>query len=284
MFLSAAEEVPEAPTFISIEEAAEAREHTQGHVPELPNFIKMIANKLYGTPWGDFLHQWESIIFSVIISILITLVFYIGTRKRELIPKGLQNFLEVVVEALRSLIVGVLGHDGEKYVPLLGTLFIYVLTMNLFGLIPLMKSPSSSLNITAGLAITIFALVQYLNIRNMGLKGFLYHLAGSPKGVLGWLMVPLLFPIELITQLSRPVTLSLRLFGNVLGEDILLGAFAIFGVVLVASWDSHVGFPLQTPFMFLAILTSTMQALVFTLLSSVYILLSIPHTEDEHKH
>jgi F-type H+-transporting ATPase subunit a len=283
MFLLA-EENSEPTTFISIEEAEEIREHAPDHVPELPNFIKILSNKFYGTSLGDFLHQWENIIFSILISTLIALVFYIGTRKRELVPRGLQNFLEMIVDALRSLIVGVLGHDGEKYVPLLGTLFIYVLTMNLFGLIPLMKSPSSNLNITAGLAITIFVLVQYLNIKNMGLGGFLYHLAGSPKGVMGWIMVPLLFPIELITQLSRPVTLSLRLFGNILGEDILIGAFAVFGIVLMASWHSPVGFPLQTPFMFLAILTSAMQALVFTLLSTVYILLSIPHTEEKHKH
>src|ERR1700733_8242511 len=129
MFLSAAEEIPELPTFISIEEAEEVKEHTPGHVPELPNFIKMLSNKLHGTSFGEFLHQWENIIFSIVISTLIALVFYIGTRKRELIPKGLQNFLEMIVDALRSLIVGVLGPDGEKYVPLLGTLFIYVLTM-----------------------------------------------------------------------------------------------------------------------------------------------------------
>lgn len=251
-------------------------------VPELPNFISILAREFYDTPWGAFFHQYENIIFSVIIASLISLVFYIGTKNKELIPKGLQNFLEFVVEALHTLVVGVLGKEGEKYVPFLGTLFVYILIMNIFGLIPLMKSPSSSLNVTIGLSIVVFVLVQYLNIKNMGFFGFLYHLAGEPKGALGWAMAPLLFPIELLTQISRPVTLSLRLFGNVLGEDILLGAFAVFGVALAVMWEFPIGLPLQTPFMFLAILTSFMQALVFTLLSTVYIMLSVPHTEDEH--
>jgi F-type H+-transporting ATPase subunit a len=148
--------------------------------------------------------------------------------------------------------------------------------MNLLGLVPLMSSPTSNLNITVALAICVFVLVQYLNIRNMGLKGFLYHLAGSPTNAVGWLIVPLMFPIELLTQLSRPVTLALRLFGNILGEKILVAFFAMVGITLLYF------FPIQIPFMFLGILTSVMQAMVFTLLTAIYILLSVPHTEEIH--
>ncbi len=250
--------------------------------PELPNFVSLLYHKFHDTAWATFLHHWENIVFSLIIAFSIWLLFFLGTRKRALIPSGLQNFLEIVVDGLRSFIVGVLGPQGEKYVPFLGTLFLYILFMNLFGLIPFMKSPSSSLNITAALAICVFVTVQYLNIRNMGLFGFIYHMAGSPKGVVGWAMAPLMFPVELITQLSRPVTLSLRLFGNILGEDILIAAFALLGITLLSALKSPVGLPLQVPFMFLAMLTSLLQALVFTLLSTVYILLSAPHSEEKH--
>jgi F-type H+-transporting ATPase subunit a len=250
-------------------------------VPELPNFIGILYHRFHDMPFAKFLHQWENVIFSIIVATLISTVAYLGTRKRDLIPSGLQNFLELLIEKFHKLITDVLGPSGEKYIPFLGTLFIYILTMNLFGMVPLMKAPSANLNITIALAICVFCLVQYLNIRNMGLFGFIYHLAGSPKTVIEWILAPFLFGLELISQLARPITLSLRLFGNILGEDILIGAFAILGVTLIASF-SYVGLPLQIPFMFLGLLTSLMQALVFTLLSTVYILLSSPHSEKKH--
>lgn len=251
-------------------------------VPEIPNFITLLYTG-FNTQWTAFLHQWESIIFSLIVAISISLLFYFGTRRRALIPSPFQNFLEWIVELLRRFILEILGPQGEKFVPFLGTLFIYILAMNWLVLIPLMKAPTSSFNITVALAICVFFYVQYLNMRNYGFFGFLYHLAGSPKGILGWALVPLLFPIELITQFTRPLTLSLRLFGNVVGEDILIGVFALFGVTLLSSaYTPPVGLPLQIPFMFLALLTGTMQALVFTLLSTIYILLSIPQPEENH--
>jgi F-type H+-transporting ATPase subunit a len=272
------------PTFLAATATIGSHRPNEGsEVPEMPNIISLITGYFPDSPWAHFLHQWESIIFSIFIAVVICIVFISISRGRALIPSGIQNGLEFAVESLRNVIVAVLGPQGEKYVPLLGTLFIYVLSMNLMGLIPFLKSPSANINVTAGLAITIFCLVQYLNIKNFGFFGFLYHLAGSPKNALGWAMVPLMFPIELITQISRPVTLAFRLFGNVLGEDTLIAAFALFGVGLMAQLEYPVGLPLQFPFMFLATLTGTMQALVFTLLSTVYILLAMPHEEhDKH--
>src|SRR3990170_5875618 len=251
-------------------------------VPELPNFITLLYHKFGHTAWAAFLHHWENIVFSLIIAFTIWLLFYLGSRQRALIPSGLQNFLEMIVDGLRNFVVGVLGERGEKYVPFLGTLFIYILFMNLFGLIPAMKSPSSSINITAALAICVFVTVQYLNIKNMGLGGFIYHMAGSPRGVIGWSVAPLMLPVELITQFARPLTLALRLFGNIMGEDILIAAFAVLGITILSAMKSPVGIPLQVPFMFLAMLTSLLQALVFTLLSAVYILLAVPHKEEKH--
>lgn len=249
-------------------------------LPEMPNLITLIHQAFGSAPWAAWLYQWEGIIFSLIVATGIALIFRLGIRRRELIPTGLQNVLEFIADLLRRFVDEVLGKKGEKYLPFLGTLFIYILTMNLVGLIPLMKSPSSNLNVTVGLAICVFCLVQYLNIRNFGFFGFLYHLAGEPKGVLGWLLAPLMFPLELITQLARPVTLSLRLFGNILGGDMFIGIFAAFGVAMLADIHSPVGVPIQLPFMFLGLLAGIMQAMVFTLLTTVYILLSMPHEEE----
>jgi len=261
-----------------MENNAEGIENT---VPELPNFITFIARKNHGAGWAEFLHDWDSVIFSIIIGSLIALLFHFGTRYKSLIPSGLQNFLELIADNLRNLVTSVLGPEGDKYLPLIGTLFVYILCMNLAGMVPFMKSPSSNINITAALAICVFIYVQYLNIRNMGILGFCYHLAGSPKNTVEWLIAPLMFPIELLIQISRPFTLALRLFGNVLGEDILIAAFALFGIGMVASYFP-VGLPLQIPFMLLGMLTSVMQALVFSLLTAVYILLSMPHKEEDH--
>ncbi len=251
---------------------------------EPPNIISLLHKLHADAPWAFILEDWENIIFSVIIAAFVIIVFRYGIRKRSMIPHGLQNCLEIMTEMLTDVINGILGADGKKYIPFLGTLFIYILAMNLFGLVPLMRAPSASLNIPIALALCVFVLVQYLNIRNMGFFGFLYHLAGSPKDTLGWIMVPMMFPIELLTQISRPITLSLRLFGNIMGEEALIGYFTLLGVVAFGFFQLPVdaGLPLQIPFMFLGMLTSVMQALVFTLLSAVYILLSIPHKETSH--
>ncbi len=250
-------------------------------VPEVPNIFTFI-HKGTGHWWAYFLHQWESIIFSIFLAAVIAIVFCLGARRRDKLPTTrLQNFLELIVESMQKFAREILGPLGDKYVPFLGTLFIYILMMNWMVLFPFMKAPSSSLSITAALAICVFVLVQYLSIRNFGFFGYLYHMAGSPKNTLGWAMAPLMFPIELLTQLSRPLTLAFRLFGNVIGEDILIGAFALFGLAIFA--NSPVGVPLQMPFMLFAMLTGLMQALVFTLLTAIYILLSMPDpNEDEH--
>lgn len=251
-------------------------------VPEVPNVFTFIHKGAQNT-FSYFLHQWEAVIFSIFLAAVIASVFVWGARRREDIPNTrMQNFLELIVESMQKFCNEILGPLGDKYVPFLGTLFIYILMMNWMVLFPFMKAPSSSLSITAALATCVFVLVQYLSIRNFGFLGYLHHMAGSPKNGLEWAMAPLMFPIELLTQLSRPVTLAFRLFGNVIGEDILIGAFALFGVAMFA--NSPVGVPLQMPFMLFAMMTGLMQALVFTLLSAIYILLSMPDSNENDPH
>jgi F-type H+-transporting ATPase subunit a len=249
----------------------------KSEVPELPNFIQILHNHFPDQGWVRGLSHWDNLVFALLGGGLITFVCAWGIGPKNLIPPKRQNIMEWGLERVQSLILAILGPEGVKHVPFLGTLFIYILTLNWIGLIPLMKSPSSNLPVTTALASIVFCYVQYLNIKNRGFFGFLYYLAGSPKGILGWLLVPLMLPLEILAQISRPITLALRLFGNILGEHILLGVFAILGVIWIAVYALTLTLPLQVPFIMLALLTGFMQALVFTMLSTVYVLLSIPH-------
>jgi F-type H+-transporting ATPase subunit a len=155
--------------------------------------------------------------------------------------------------------------------------------MNLAGLIPFFEAPTSSLNVTAALAITVFVYAQYIGFRELGVVGWIDHLAGNPRTLISWLMVPLMLPIHILGEFAKPISLAARLFGNVFGEDMLLVAFASLGVATLSATGLPFGLPLHFPFMILALLTSTIQALVFTVLSTIYILLMLPH-EHEHEH
>src|SRR6185436_9797840 len=141
-----------------------------------------------------------------------------ATRDAKLIPGPLQNVVEMLVSSLNDFISGILGEDNAKrFVPFLGTLFIYIWFMNLFGLIPFMESPTSSLNTTFALAITVFLYCQYVGVRGLGVVGYVDHLMGSPRDLTSWLLVPLMLPIHILGELAKPISLSCRLFGNIFG-------------------------------------------------------------------
>ncbi len=265
-------------------EAAHHAAESQEAMKEMANFLTFIIQKLHGTVLGSFLHRWENFIFSMIAALFLVGVFYFGTRKKSTVPNGFQNFIEMVVEALESMVVGVIGPRGRKYVPFIGTLFLYIFTQNWMGLIPGFKSPTASINTTAGLAISVFFYVQFVGLRENGLKHYILHLMGSPSDAVGWAMVPLNFPLHILEEFIRPLSLSLRLFGNVFGEDALIGVFTGLGILALSALHSPVGLPLQLPFMMLAMLTGTIQALVFSLLSTIYISLMLPHEEHGHGH
>ena len=264
--------------------AAEAAHDGGSHAPELPNWIEF-AEILFPGPVTKFLWDWHVVIFSVMVWTLLSFFCIVVYRKRALVPGKLQNFIEFIVESLSNMVVGIIGEGGRRYVPFLGTLFVYIFTMNIFGLIPGMFSSTSKLNTTLALAICVFLFVQFEGIRVQGLLGYIYHFAGSPKSAVEWCLVPLNLPLHIIGELAKPLSLSLRLFGNISGEDMLLAIFVGLGISITAilhppAWMP--GLPLQLPFIFLALLTSFVQALVFTLLSTIYFSLMTHHEEEEH--
>ena len=263
--------------------AGHAAEH---EVHELPNWITLITKFVHNPKVVGFLEQWEGMIWALGIALVLIILARLAARNPQMVPGRLQNVVEMVVETLSNFIVGVLGPDGRRYVPFLGTLFIYILAMNLAGAFPLGHSPTSSPNTTVALALCVFVYVHFIGLTRNGPVGYLKHLAGNPNSAVEWAFVPLMLPIHVIGEIARPVSLSLRLFGNVTGEDVLLFAFCSLGVTTLSFIDSPVGIPFQVPFILLAFMTSFIQALVFTLLSTIYILLWLPHEEhgEEHHH
>jgi F-type H+-transporting ATPase subunit a len=253
--------------------------------PELPNIITLLSHRLHDVPFVAFLHHWENVLFAFTVAIGLSVLSYASTRRKSLIPGKLQNLMEMVVEGLDNFVAGILGPEGRRFTPFLGTLFIYIWCMNMAGLIPGLMSPTggkNGINITAGLAICVFFYVQYVGIRKQGVFGYLDHLMGNPRSVVQWVLVPLNLPIHIIGELAKPLSLSLRLFGNITGEDVLLAAFVGLGIAATAFLHSPVGLPLHVPFIFLALLTGTIQALVFTLLSTVYFSMMLMEHHDEH--
>ena len=275
------------------EEHGEEHGGTSLHFPTLVRIIADVVEpggkELHGyadarSPVARFLLRYEDPIYSGLIILLLTVLFAAGARNLQMIPGPFQNFVETLIEGLDTFIRGVIGPQGRQFVPFLGTLGIYIYVMNIFGLIPLMKSPTSILETTAAMAICVFLYVQFSAVRMNGIRGYLHHLAGEPKDAIGWGMVPLMLPLHVIGEFAKPLSLALRLFGNVMGEDLLLVVFAGLGVSILAFTHLPVGFPLHLPFIFLALLTTLIQALVFMLLSTIYIALVMPHHDHGEEH
>jgi len=263
------------------EDAGHASGHAESGPPELPNLVSLI--------WGHASTpgHWMNVIFAMAMAALLSMVAVRVARHRAMIPGRFQNVVEMIVEALDDFFHSVLGKDARRYTPFLGTLFIYIFAMNLFGLIPGMMSPTGgayAINTTAALAICVFCYVQYTGIRRLGFGAYVHHFLGEPRDVVGWVLAPINLVIHVFGELAKPTSLALRLFGNITGEDVLIAVFVGLGISALSFIHSPVGLPLQIPFIFLAILTSLIQALVFTLLSTIYFLMMLPHHEEEHAH
>lgn len=261
------------PLFALASEGADEGGHSGK--PELPSIVGMLTH--HEGVW----YHWVNVIYAFVVGILLSIAALRVYAKRQMIPGPFQNFIEMLVEGMYNFLHSILGDEAKRYAPFLGTLFFYVLFMNLMGIIPGGHSPSTSINITASLAILVFLYAQYTGIRRQGIVKYLDHLAGSPRDALGWIMVVLLFPIHVIGEFAKPFSLAVRLFGNITGEDVLVAAFVGLGIAMMSFMHSPIGLPINVPFILLGLLLSTIQALVFTLLSTIYILLMLPHTEHE---
>jgi F-type H+-transporting ATPase subunit a len=173
---------------------------------------------------------------------------------------------EIFVGGIDSLVAGVLGDRGRAYVPMFGTFFIFIFVCNLMGLVPGFSPATADFNVTFALGVASFLGFTIIGIRNQGLGPYLKHFAGPI-----WWLAPLLFPIELIGNLVRPVSLGMRLFGNMTGDHLVLEIFTDLTKVVI-----------PVIFYFLGAFVSLIQAFVFTLLSAVYVSLALGHDDLEH--
>ncbi|MBI3092056.1 MAG: F0F1 ATP synthase subunit A [Candidatus Tectomicrobia bacterium] len=181
-------------------------------------------------------------------------------RRLERVPRGAQNVFEAVVEGITSFMDTTMGHGGSRYFPLIGALAFFILLSNLMGIIPGGMSPTSNINTNAACALTVFLATHYVGFKTHGIK-YVRHFTGP----IIWL-APLMMPIEIIGHLARPLSLSVRLFGNIRGEDLVI-------IILV----SLVPLIVPLPMFFLAIFTSIIQTFVFCLLSMIYIAGAMEH-------
>jgi len=241
-------------------------------VPELSNIITLLADLFKNTPLAKYLLIWQDVIFALIIVIILSALAYFASRKSSLVPGRLQSACEVFVGGIDDFVCGIMGPKGRTFTPFIGTLFIYILFMNLFGLVPLMKASTTSWSTTLALAICVFLYVQYTAVKELGLFGYLDHLMEKPRGFLAFsVVIPLMMLIlHVVSELVRPISLSLRLRSNIWGDDMLLAVFASFGLK---------GVPLMLFNSLLAIIVSVVQTVVFCLLATIYFTLVLPHEE-----
>jgi len=220
---------------------------------------------LIGVPVHDPLHLVPDYLVMVLV-VALTLVVLLGlaSRRLSLVPGGRQSVVEMLVQVFDSLIVDTIGPEGRKYLPVVGTVGLFVFGCNMIGLIPGFMSPTSKLNVTLGCALVVFFYYHWQGVKAQGLKYFKHFMGPIPA------LAPLMIPIEVISHFSRPVSLSMRLFGNIFAEELL--------IVIMAS---IIPFLLPLPFMAVAIFTSIIQSFVFVLLSCIYISGAVAH-EEEH--
>ncbi len=206
-------------------------------------------------------HFFTNVLYSWLIIVLLVVVGKLAVGTVKMIPSGGQNLFEVILGGFEDFMLDVMGPHGKPFFPMIATLFVYILAMNWIGLIPGMGSPTSDINTPLSMALVVFLTTHFVGIKTHGAK-YVKHFMGPV-----WWLSPLIFIIEVISHFSRIMSLTFRLFGNVLGEDLVLAILILLAGAYFA--------PL--PMMFLAIFTSFVQAFIFSLLTMLYIAGALEH-------
>jgi len=175
----------------------------------------------------------------------------LATRRLSIIPSGPQAMLEMLVTALEEQIAGIVNRNAAPFLPLLGTLFIFLVVANLSGVLPGVRAPTASIETPAALAVIVFFSVHVFGVKLRGLSGYL-------KGYLK--PNPLLLPLNILSEFTRSFSLMMRLFGNIMSDELVIGIVVALAGLLV-----------PIPFMAFEILIGLVQAYIFTVLAAVYI-------------
>lgn len=196
----------------------------------------------------------DAIAYTWLIIALLLILSLLATKGLKTVPGGLQNFMEVIIGGVENMVVETMGHHGKPFFPLIATLAIFILVSNLIGLIPGFFPPTANINTTAACAVIVFITTHVVGIKEHGFK-YIKHFLGP----ILWL-APMMFFIEVIGHFSRVISLTLRLFGNMNGHELVLMIF--FGLA---------PFLVPLPMMLMGVLVSFIQAFVFMLLAMIYI-------------
>jgi len=233
----------------------------------------------------------DHVTYTWAVMVILAVAAFLASRNVALVPRGMQNFFEVVLEQFQQMIDDVIGPEGRRFLPLIATLGLFILVGNLLSLVPGMYGPTTNLNTTAACALVVFFAYHYIGIRKQGPLTYLKHFMGPVPLALK----PLMFVIEIISHLARPLSLTLRLFGNMTGGHILLAIiFFLMGLDGLIGWALS-GTPLgavvgglgglvmivfTVGFLYpLKILVSFLQAFIFVMLTMLYISGAIEEAE-----
>ena len=233
----------------------------------------------------------DHVTYTWVVMVLLAVLTFVASRNLQLVPRGLQNFFEVLLEQFQQMIDDVMGHEGRRYLPLIATLGLFILTANLMGLVPGLAGVTSNLNTNAACALVVFIAYHWIGVRKQGLIPYLKHFAGPVPLALK----PLMFVIEIISHLARPLSLTLRLFGNMVGGHILLAViFLLMGLDGLIGWALSGSVPgaiiggiggiitivFTVGFLYpLKILVAFLQAFIFVMLTMLYISGAIEEAE-----
>lgn len=222
-------------------------------------FVKLFD--LVGGGVAHFAHAYPHVIYSWVVMIMLISLGFLASKGMGLIPTKMQNFFEIMVAGIEDFMVEITGEEGRWLFPIVATIFVYIFVCNLVGLVPGFFPPTASLNTTLSCALVVVVFTHVIGIK--------YHGAGYIKHFLGpvWWMVPIIFPIELIGHVARILSLSFRLFGNMMGHELVLAI--LFGLAGA--------FFAPLPIMALGIFVALVQAFVFFLLSVMYFTGAMEH-------
>jgi len=210
---------------------------------------------------GHFAHGNPHVIYSWVVMTFLIVISVIASRGISMIPSKTQNVFEVIISGMEDFMIGVTGEEGRWLFPLAATVFIYVFTCNIVGLIPGFFPPTASLNTTLSCALPVVIFTHIIGLKYHGIK-YIKHFLGPV-----WWMVPIIFPIEVIGHAARILSLTFRLFGNMMGHELVLAI--LFGLAGL--------FFAPLPIMALGIFVCLVQAFVFFLLSIMYFTGAMEH-------
>jgi F-type H+-transporting ATPase subunit a len=238
---------------------------------------KLVFGSVDMTPTKHLVMMW-------IASVLLLIVVFGALAKKSLVPQGLYNFVEMLVQFVRNEIAvkNIGERDADRFVPYLLTAFFFILFVNLLGLVPYAATATANVNVTVMLALFTFLITQFAAIKAMGIGGFLAHLTGGVPKSLAPLWI-IMIPVEFLGLFTKPFALTVRLFANmVAGHFVIL---ALLGLIFAISvWVFPVSIGLALGIFLLELFVAFVQAYIFTMLSALFIGAGLVHHGDDHGH